>query len=412
MMKKIFSKLFIILIFGALVYSSIFEIGLTEVEAAKTENVTLGYYEEQLANYKRQAEENRKAINKTENEINYSKNKIASLKREALELVEEVKKLDEEIQNHKESITKKLEQSKQILEYMQITSGKNVYLDYVFKADSVTELINRNYAVKEIVAYNEKTIAELEQIIEDNEKREVEIEKRNKKIEETQEQLASNIVTLGETKNSLTTGGTDIAGQIKMYEDQVKAYKKLGCKTNDVIGVDCAVTGGTGVFRRPTATGYVTQEQYYTRNYTHRGIDIGSKNRRSEKIYPIADGVITAKYIDNWGALVLAIEHYNINDGKYYTSLYAHMSSYAPGLELKQKITSNQYIGYMGDTGKATGVHLHMEVIPCRLNNPADKNCYSLNAYLNYAPKVLANGFNLRSLINFPKGLYNSWNSR
>jgi len=149
-MKKIFSKLFIILIFGALVYSSIFEIGLTEVEAAKTENVTLGYYEEQLAKYKKQAEENRKAINKTENEINYSKNKIESLKKEALALVEEVKKLDEEIQNHKESIAKKLEQSKQILEYMQITSGKNVYLDYVFKADSVTELINRNYAVKEI----------------------------------------------------------------------------------------------------------------------------------------------------------------------------------------------------------------------------------------------------------------------
>ena len=88
------------------------------------------------------------------------------------------------------------------------------------------------------------------------------------------------------------------------------------------------------------------------------------------------------------------------------------MSSYAPGLSVGQKITSNQYIGYMGDTGYAFGVHLHMEVIPCRLYNSSDSNCYRWSAYDAYAKKVLREGYNLRNLISFPKGTYNSWSSR
>ena len=189
--------------------------------------------------------------------------------------------------------------------------------------------------------------------------------------------------------------------------------KKLGCKTNDVIGVDCAVEGGTGVFRRPTQTGYITQEAYYKNSGKfHRAVDIGSKNGRREKIYPIADGIITRIYKDNYHALCMAIEHYNINDKKYYTSLYVHMSSYAPGLEEGQKISSNQYIGYMGDTGYAFGIHLHLEVFPCRLYNPADKNCSLWKYYNPFEQSLLRQGYTPRNLINFPKGLYNSWNSR
>ena len=64
----------------------------------------------------------------------------------------------------------------------------------------------------------------------------------------------------------------------------------------------------------------------------------------------------------------------------------------------------------MGDTGRATGVHLHMEVIPCRIY--VDSDCYTWDNYVNFATKKLANGYNVRNIINFPKGLYNSWKSR
>ena len=407
-MIKVVKNIFIILLIIGLFIPMFLP---NDVEAAT--NRTLGYYEEMVAKYKKEYEENQRAINKTENEITSSKNKIENLKNETLSLSKEIVKLSEEIDEYKEEIKDKLTESKQIVEYIEVSSGRNVYLDYIFKANSVTDLINRSYVVKEIVEYNTKVISDMEQIIKDNEKRQQEIDKRKEQISKKETELEDNIVSLGEKKESLQSGGVDTAKQIKIYEQQVATYKKQGCKTNDVIGVDCAVQGGTGVFRRPTKTGYITQEAYYTSpKKFHRAVDIGSKNSRKEKIYPIADGTITSIYTDTYGALCMTIEHRNLNDGKIYTSLYVHMSSYAPGLKVLQKISSDQYIGYMGDTGKAYGVHLHLEVFPCRLYNPTDKNCYKWSVYDSYAQSLLKQGYGPRKLITFPKGTYNSWSSR
>ncbi len=408
MMRKIGKKILTVSLI-AYTIGTIFSPSISYAE----KKATLGDYEEKLAQAKQEAKNNRNAINKTESEITYSRNQIEKLKNETLALTDEIKVLTEEIEKRQFEIKDKLAESKQILEYMQMSNGKNVYIDYVFKATSITELINRSYIVKEIVDYNKKVVSNLEQIIKDNSKRQEEIDARKVKIASMEKQLESNIVSLGEKKESLSAGGVDIEKEIEIYEKQVNYYKNLGCKTKDVIGVDCAVTGsGTGVFRRPTVTGYVTQEMYYKPSYSHRAVDIGSKNGRKEKIYPIADGVITSIYKDSYGALCVTIEHYNINDKKYYTSLYVHMSSYAPGIYVGQKITSNQYIGYMGDTGYAFGVHLHMEVFPCRLYNSSDKNCYRWSAYDSYAKNMMRNGYNVRNLISFPKGTYNSWSSR
>ena len=408
MIRKVFKSF---IIFSFIAYTIGVQFSPVIANAANKE--TLGYYEEKLAQAKQEAKNNLNAINKTESEINYSRNQIEKLKNETLALTNEIKVLTEEIEKYQFEIKDKLSESKQIIEYMQMSNGKNVYIDYVFKADSITELINRSFVVQEIVDYNNKVISNLKQIIKDNSKRQEEIDSRKLKIASTEKQLEENIVSLGEKKESLSAGGVSIEKEIEIYEKQVNYYKNLGCKTNDVIGVDCAVAGaGTGVFRRPTVTGYVTQEMYYKPSYSHRAVDIGSKNGRKEKIYPIADGVITSIYRDNYGALCVTIEHYNINDRKYYTSLYVHMSSYAPGIYVGQKITSNQYIGYMGDTGYAFGVHLHMEVFPCRLYNSSDKNCYRWSVYDSYAKKLMKNGYNVRNLITFPKGTYNSWSSR
>ena len=382
----------------------------TNTYAAKKN--TLGYYEEKLAEAKQEAANNKSAINKTQGEINSAKNQIEKLKKETLDLADEIKKLNDEIDEYNNKVKDKLLESKQLLEYLQLSGGKNVYLDYVFKAESVTDFINRGYVVREIVDYNTKVINELEQMVKDNEKREEEIEERKKVIAQKETELQNSITTLGEKKESLTAGGVDIEKQIKINQEYVDMFKKLGCKTNDVIGVDCGVEGGVGVFRRPTETGYITQEAYYKPSYSHRAVDIGSRRGRSEKIYPIANGTITSIYKDNYGALCLTIEHYNLKDGRYYTSLYVHMSSYAPGLYVGKKVTSDQYIGYMGDTGYAFGVHLHMEVFPCRLYNPSDPNCYRWGVYDSFAKNQLRNGYNPRNLISFPSGTYNSWSTR
>ena len=146
-------------------------------------------------------------------------------------------------------------------------------------------------------------------------------------------------------------------------------------------------------------------------------MDITSSNRRREKIYPIANGTITSKYHDNYGALVIIMEHYDSDSRTWYSSLYAHLSSYAPNISTGQYITSDQYIGYMGNTGYViprptasnpdAGTHLHLEVAPCRIYK--DNKCGSWNTYVSFMKRSASNGYKgPKQLINLPS----SWNSR
>lgn len=50
-----------------------------------------------------------------------------------------------------------------------------------------------------------------------------------------------------------------------------------------------------------------------------------------------------------------------IQHGKTYSTLYGHMSKFAPGLKVGSYVKQSQTIGYVGMTGLATGPHLHYE---------------------------------------------------
>lgn len=378
-----------------------------------TSAITLGEYEAKLNKYKTDAENNQKAINKTQSEINQANKDIENIKQEMKNMANEIAKMREEIVEYNAEIKKKGEQTKEIIAYYQLSQEENLYLEYMFGAENITDLIYRSSVVKQLTEYNNKVIDDLEKMIDANEKREVELNNKEKELKEKEKYLAQKVEELGEEKSDLSVASVSISQQVKIYQELVASYKKAGCKSSDVIGVDCAKQGEAGIFRRPTKTGYVTSEFGFRWGSLHRGLDISSSKKTGEKIYPIANGKIIAKYQDPNGALILAIEHYSSAKGKWYTSLYGHMSSYAPGLYVGKNVTSDQYIGYMGNTGYSFGVHLHMEVVPCRLYNWSDGNCSTWYGYVNYAQKVAKQGYKgPRSLINFPKGTYNSWSTR
>jgi murein DD-endopeptidase MepM/ murein hydrolase activator NlpD len=48
-----------------------------------------------------------------------------------------------------------------------------------------------------------------------------------------------------------------------------------------------------------------------------------------------------------------------LQHGSRYTTLYGHLSRYAPGVKAGTSVTQGQVIGYVGQTGLATGPHLH-----------------------------------------------------
>ncbi|GHV49102.1 peptidase [Bacteroidia bacterium] len=86
----------------------------------------------------------------------------------------------------------------------------------------------------------------------------------------------------------------------------------------------------------------------------HHGMDFSAKE--GTEIYATGDGIITFQgYRQSYGNCVV------INHGFGYQTLYGHMSKYA--VRVGQKINRGEIIGYIGNTGKSTGPHLHYEVI-------------------------------------------------
>lgn len=150
-------------------------------------------------------------------------------------------------------------------------------------------------------------------------------------------------------------------------------------------------------WRLPVEQGYITQAP----SYEHNALDIGSARRTAETIYPVADGIITSIYTDSAGGYTITVYH-NI-DGKSYTSLYVHFSSYAPGIYVGQQVTTDTPLGQMGMTGYATGVHLHVSVVDCAAFDPNDTNCRYLGDFHRYIKSSYLRGFyGLRSLMDVP----------
>jgi len=86
---------------------------------------------------------------------------------------------------------------------------------------------------------------------------------------------------------------------------------------------------------------------------SHRGVDYGGKV--GTPIHVTGNGRIIKRYRSRSYGNVIFVKHAGI-----YTTVYAHMSRFAHN-HVGQYVKQGQVIGYIGQTGWATGPHLHYE---------------------------------------------------
>lgn len=112
---------------------------------------------------------------------------------------------------------------------------------------------------------------------------------------------------------------------------------------------------GGGVWFWPTARPYVISSSFGWRwGKLHAGLDISGTGRGSP-IYAANNGVVTKASYTGINGNYIYIDH---NNG--YQSVYAHMDSLK--VSEGQTVEAGQLIGTMGDSGFATGVHLHFSI--------------------------------------------------
>jgi murein DD-endopeptidase MepM/ murein hydrolase activator NlpD len=86
----------------------------------------------------------------------------------------------------------------------------------------------------------------------------------------------------------------------------------------------------------------------------HTGVDLAAAY--DTPVYATAPGVVTfAGYRDDYGKIV------EIDHGNGIATRYAHLHAFT--VSVGQRVGSRQQVGYLGSTGRATGPHVHYEVV-------------------------------------------------
>lgn len=120
-----------------------------------------------------------------------------------------------------------------------------------------------------------------------------------------------------------------------------------------------------GVWQSPLHTSYVVTDGYgwsdsSVRGYSfHDGVDLGVGT--GTPVFAAHSGIVYKAAYGSASGNQIIID----NDGKLGTGFgtkYEHLDAFAPGLTVGGQVSAGQLIGYVGQTGDATGPHLHFSV--------------------------------------------------
>ncbi len=85
------------------------------------------------------------------------------------------------------------------------------------------------------------------------------------------------------------------------------------------------------------------------------GVDY--EEQKGAPVMTIGDGVVTSVKYEGAGGNTVRIRHNSV-----YSTAYLHLSKYATGLKVGQRVRQGDVIGYVGSTGRSTGPHLDFRV--------------------------------------------------
>ena len=306
-----------------------------------------------------------KNIDNLQSQINACNKQISNLDATIAQLEADIVTKTEELEKAKYTFRQRLRAI-----YMSGGSSTST-LSVLLSAEDLGDLLTKSQLTKSISAFDNalmQKIVDDMKVIEDSK---VEIKKL---IDEQQ----ATKVTLAEKKSELNTQikevNSTLAGiedDIDDLEDKVSALEKAQKEYEQAIR-DAQNVGSdqkyTGDFAWPCPGYYYISSPYGYRNHPisgkykfHKGVDIAGGGIKGKPIVAAADGVVSiATYNSGGYGYYVMINHGTGNDGKTYSSLYAHMTRYI--VSVGQKVKKGQTIGYVGTTGASTGYHLHFEI--------------------------------------------------
>ena len=345
--------------------------------------------------------------------------KQISLNRETIALIEEQIAVYQELIDRKEeelaaATAAETEQTALLRERIRSMEENDSYsyLAFIFEANSVPEILARIADVNDIMHYDRELEKSLQQSREDVEtiKREYEEAKAeqdavNEELIARRDQLSAQVTAACElianldelSQNAQAEYDAIAQAEDEAMQELLKAMQEYAAQQvaqraqyagstgggtsssgassagTTASGAASGSTGGTYYENNSNASGayngsfiWPVDSTYITSRYgersaptagastNHKAVDIGAKS--GDPIYAAADGQVASATYNNGLGYYVSIEH----DGETATR-YSHMTNFIvqPGEHVKQ----GQIIGYVGESGIATGSHLDYAVI-------------------------------------------------
>lgn len=364
---------------------------------------TLGDLKKELSALESKYNANKDKKNLTTSEINSLKGEISSISSNIESIKSDIVNTEKEITNSQNEIDAKREETDELLKFLQVSSGENVYLEYIFEADSYTDFIYRYSVVSQLTDYNNELMNELKELITNLESKKSELATKRSNLESQSTELRSKLEVLQNNLSTYQEEGTTIEQDIKDMKAKIKTYTDKGCKDSEDI-MTCGIKNNSGVPINATGWNYPLTWGCVTSEYTtgirddwsgggrHLGIDLDCVSEGTN-VYAAATGVVArVVYRSSCGGNMVYVHH--IVNGVPYTSVYMHLLRISVAED--QVVTPSTKIGEVGGGSTASydrctaGAHLHFGL-----------------AYGNNAYNFNNNAFNPRNIYNFPALYYN-----
>ena len=238
--------------------------------------------------------------------------------------------------------------------------GSLSYLSVLFKASSMSDLLNRMEFVNEVAEYNKMLIAAMKETRENIAEEKAAMEVKEAELGQQQSELQAKLT---ETTNLMNEYAADQKKLEAIYAAEEKAGKEIAAEIDRLLAESDVVPSNEG-FIWPVNTSKKISSPIGNRvapggfgSTNHKGVDICNVGFTSS-VFAVKSGKVlltnTSGYGGGYGNYVV------IDHGGGVTTLYAHMS--VVKVSEGQMVSQGTVLGITGSTGASTGPHLHYEV--------------------------------------------------
>ncbi|NLL44418.1 MAG: peptidoglycan DD-metalloendopeptidase family protein [Mollicutes bacterium] len=313
----------------------------------------------------------------TETKIRNIENNIIKIGLDINDIEKNIFSIQDSITNLNNKIKDKEMEIKTLLNFLQLGNSENFYYEYLLGSTTLTEFILRYGVIEQLTGYNKELIELMNDMILKRNEKINDLKTEKTKLKERKEALLVEQMQLGERMNFLDEDARSLEEEIKEARKTIENYRKLGCRTNDLLEI-CSKIPATNIFFRPLEQGYITSTYGIRDNplttikndyIWHYAIDIGG-NKIGTPVYAASSGrVVLVHRVENpllpnssCGGNYVIIQH-NLK-GVYYATRYMHLSEIL--VTENELVDSNTIIGLVGGNEIydrcSTGPHLDFAI--------------------------------------------------